>query len=56
MTSKQDLEEKRDQLKVFRQHDEDGTWDNDPKEVIQEVRRLVFAWLIADAEEGLAAT
>ena len=54
MTSKQDLEAKRDRLRVFSNHGEDGTWDNDSREVIKGARKLVFAWLIADAEEGLA--
>ncbi len=54
MTTKQELEEKRDQLRLFSQHGENGTWDNDPKQIMEEARKLVFAWLIADAEEGLS--
>ena len=52
--NKKELEDKRDQLRLFSQHGEPGTWDNDPKEIVEEARKLVFAWLINDAEEGLS--
>ena len=51
MTPKEELEQKRDQLRVFSQHGENGTWDNDSKEVIHSARKLVFAWLIAEPQE-----
>ena len=54
MITKKELEEKRDQLRLFSQHGEPGTWDGDPKEILEEARKLVFAWLIVDAEEGLS--
>ena len=54
MNEKKELEERRDRLRVFSQHGENGTWDNDPKEVIENARKLVFAWLIADTEEDLS--
>lgn len=61
MTTKKELEEKRDRLRT--RHIEgviiqfpNQTWDEDPLGVIKEARKLVFAWLIADTEENLAST
>lgn len=51
--SKEDLERKRDELRVFGQNKEGGTWDEEPQELRKEIRKLVFHWLILDAEEGL---
>ena len=56
MTTKQELEEKRDRLRAFSQHGEPGTWDNDARQIIEGARKLVFAWLIADTEDNLSKT
>lgn len=59
MTSKQQLEEKRDQLRVqkiegFLMRFPNDSWDQQPSMLITEARKLVFAWLITDVEEGLS--
>ena len=59
MTSKQQLEDKRDQMRVqkiegFLMQFPNDSWDQKPSILITEARKLVFAWLITDAEEGLS--